>query len=105
MQIGAGAEGDAIFAAAAAAIGRLPDANAQDFVARKRGLANHETPRPTGGGPISVPGSEAFETVSVDMSGRRRLVDANPDTVVVAADGWPAFGDRARGRHRGGIAA
>ena len=102
--IRAGGPGGGVYEAALAAQATCPHAKDIVFLAHGMGLISHEAPHLTDSGVVPYPGSHAQRPLEKDMVLSVETELTHPeagfvkleDTVVVTADGWEAYGDRAR---------
>jgi Xaa-Pro aminopeptidase len=100
-----GVAGGEIFLAAAPLLKRSAYCDHLSFVAHGMGIVSHEAPRLTDRGPVPYSAYdaerplEAGMVVSIEttLQHPRRGFIKLEDTVAVTAQGWEAFGDRARG--------
>jgi len=104
----AGLIGSDIYAAANDALARSAHGKQMHFVAHGMGIVSHEAPRLTASGPIPYPADDANAPLEAGMviSIETTLAHAGrgfiklEDTIAVAAGGYQAFGDAARGWNR-----
>jgi Xaa-Pro dipeptidase len=109
--IRAGARGADMIARAQAELASHPNADCNDFFAHGMGLISHEAPFLMTNHPVAYEGIDAdlpleagmVLSVETTMLHPRRGFIKLEDTVVVTADGYEMFGERARGWNRGGV--
>jgi Xaa-Pro aminopeptidase len=111
--IAPGTPGNAIYAAAEAALAASPNHKRIHFLAHGMGMISHEAPRLTSTGPVPYPADDAERplesgmvlSIETTLPHPRRGFIKLEDTIAVTDAGYELFSPQARGWNRGGSGA